>query len=505
MADRTCEKCGKAFAKPFLLKRHRARKTPCDPIIDAAGDADSTCKYCGRTFTTDQALSRHVLHRCKIANSDEGMNKLMDHTIQRQLEQQNAKIDRLTSLLERQQFVFGALPGVRAEPAAPTAINVGAALNVSSVTNVNAVTNVTNVTNNIAQVTIRPWDGAPADRIDVPLSLIAAAFAENSRLKEYCRLGDDEKTDPKIAPPYVLEMLMDLVRRAHADPAARNVYLNPRRADQALVCLKSGRWEVIQLAEATRLIFDGVVVSIHAVTLSYEKLRELPLEAQNAMAIAGLVYRDEPEEYAKRAKGPMAAHLANTAPGQLGAPAPALVARPPLLPALAPAPSPALAPAPSPALAPAPSPALAPAPSPALASALLPAHALSPALVPTSSLAPAPVPVSAPLPAPTPLPAPPTAGVAAVRRWAAPVQKPPEEKHFAQAEAAALLRANRPPRVGEVDVAYIRRLARLAGVDTGRVVRKLWEAAEDRLLSGDDDQTARAVCSVYDENPDQYD
>jgi hypothetical protein len=387
------------------------------------------------------------------------MNQLMDHTLRRQFEafraEQNTKIDRLTSLLE-QQLVLGALPGVRAEPAS---ISVGAALNVSAVTNVNAVTNVTNVTNNIAQVNIRPWDGAPADRIDVPLSLIAAAFAENSRLKEYCRLGDNEKTDPKIAPPFVLEMLMDLVKRAHADPAARNVYLNPRRADQALVCLKSGRWEVIQLAEATRLIFDGVVVSIHAVTLSYEKLRELPLEAQNAMAMAGLVYRDEPEEYAKRAKGPMAAHLANTAPGQLGASAPALVAGP----------------------------------------------ALSPARAPALLSTPAPLAAPAPVPIPSPAPALPASEVAAVRRWVAPVQKPRDEKHFAQAEAAALLQANRPPRVGEVDAAYIKLLARLAGVDAGRVVRKLWEAAEDRLLSGDDDQTARAICSVYDENPDQYD
>ena len=104
---------------------------------------------------------------------------------------------------------------------------------------------------------------------------------------------------------------MDLVKRGHSDPAARNVYLNPRRADQALVHMKSGKWEVLPLTEATRLIFDGVAQTIHRVTLSYEERKQLPLEAQNTLSLAGLLYEDEPEKYVKRAKDPMSAHLTN--------------------------------------------------------------------------------------------------------------------------------------------------------------------------------------------------
>jgi hypothetical protein len=78
-------------------------------------------------------------------------------------------------------------------------------------------------------------------------------------------------------------------------------YLNPRRADQVLVHKKSGTWEVLSLAEATRLLFDGV------------ERQRLPLEAQNALSMAGLLYEDEPDEYVKRAKAPMA--IADTAPG----------------------------------------------------------------------------------------------------------------------------------------------------------------------------------------------
>jgi hypothetical protein len=472
-----CPKCGVTFPKNQGLQKHLARKRPCDPILERGvltpeqQNSPNRCRYCGRAYSRSDSLKRH-LKTCKIASSAEGMEALMEHTLKQQLDAQTAEVGalkaqmaKLTALLEG-QLIAGATPAGPRVGAAT--INIGQVANTTTTT----TTNIAQVNQHMNVVNIRPWDGPSADRIHVPIDLITAAFSENPRLKEYCSLGDAEKTDPKVAPQYVLEMLMDLVKRAHADPAARNVYLNPRRADQALVCLKSGRWEVIQLAEATRLLFDGVVVSIHAVTLSLEKLRQLPLEAQNAMAMAGLVYRDEPEEYAKRAKGPMAAHLANTAPTAFGANrTPIHVVGDPL------AARQEAAPVPAPALAPT------PAPAPTPTSALAPPLALAPELAPPLALAPE---------------------LAPARRVA--VLKPrAEEKHFTQADAAALLRAHRPPEVGEVDPAFIKRLAREAGVDTGRVVRKLWEAAEDRLLVGDDDQTARAVCSVYDENPDEYD
>jgi hypothetical protein len=62
--------------------------------------------------------------------------------------------------------------------------------------------------------------------------------------------------------------------------------------------------EVLPLAEATRLIFDGVAATIHHTTI--EERQQLPLEAQNALSMAGLLYD------VKRAKAPMAAHLVNT-------------------------------------------------------------------------------------------------------------------------------------------------------------------------------------------------
>jgi len=300
VCEKICVRCGKEFRAPALLKRHLERKTPCEPIIDATGEGIA-CRYCGKAFASRPSMSRHVRQYCKIANSEEGMEKLLDHTLQRQLAEQNAKlaeqgaqIMKLTALIEKLALTDQAPSQQIAQP-----IQHAGQVNNAPVTN-NTVVN------------IHPWDGD--QRIGVELAHILAAFTDNAKLREYARMGDHDLSNPDIAPPYVTELLMDLTRRAHADPAARNVYLNPRRADQALVHKKTGTWEVLPLAEATRLIFDGVAATIHHTTMTAAERRQLPLEAQNALSMAGLLYDDEPEEYVRRAKAPMAAHLVNTAP-----------------------------------------------------------------------------------------------------------------------------------------------------------------------------------------------
>lgn len=296
MADRTCVRCKKVFELPCRLRSHLARKRPCDPIVDVQeGAAGLPCKYCGRRFTTPQALSRHIKHRCKIANSSDGMDRLLEHTLQKQNAELAAKVDRLATLVERMSAMQLAPASPDGRQGAPVTANV-------------------QINNTTAQtiIQIRPWDGG--HRIAVSATDVARAFAENTLLQEYASWGDHELADPEKAPQYVTELLMDLVKRGHADPAARNVYINPLRADQVLVHMKSGTWVVTSLAEATRQMFDGVVEAIHRIAGSYAELRALPVEAQNALAMAGMLYEEEPEAYVKRAKTPMAAHLSNTGP-----------------------------------------------------------------------------------------------------------------------------------------------------------------------------------------------
>jgi hypothetical protein len=282
MADRTCENCNKVFDLPCRLKVHLARKTPCAPIINLVTDAagGNCCKFCGRRYTTRQALSKHIKRSCKIAGSDEGMDKLFEHTLQRQLATQDTKINKLTEMVEK----------------------LAATANVQYTTNIS--------------ISINPWDGA--SRIILTAEQMAAAVAENSRIQEYACLGDHAMTDPDVAPPYVSDLFMELTKRAHSTPEARNVYLNPRRADQVLVHMAAGNWEVLTLTDATQEIFDSLAGRIHRVILTDVERKKLPREAQNALSYAEMLYRVEPAEYVRAARAPMMAHLQNTTPAATG-------------------------------------------------------------------------------------------------------------------------------------------------------------------------------------------
>jgi len=100
------------------------RKTPCTPIIETknlhpeilgAPDLEKrTCRFCGRVFSAYDSMRRHVRQNCKIApnakNGVEGMEKLYEHTLLKQVAEQASKIDRLEAqnteiltLLRRQE------------------------------------------------------------------------------------------------------------------------------------------------------------------------------------------------------------------------------------------------------------------------------------------------------------------------------------------------------------------------------------------------------------------
>ena len=299
-----CERCGKDFKYPSVLQRHLVRKTPCDPILVeerlSVEDRQKPfkCRYCGRPFSQEGNMHRHVRNRCKIASSDEGMEKLMDFTIARQLKEQQQEtaalreqVAELASLLKQQLSV------------APTG---AVAINNHTTTRVT----VNNVHQTVGCIIVHNWNapGGPLPAFDA--EFLVRVFNSCTELKGYCELPQAEQIDPDIAPPFVARALVETVREAHRDPVHRNVYLNPKRADQVLVCVEEDgkqRWEVRQALETSRDLFDAAVSRMRKTVLSDVERPKMPQKVQDAAAWVPIMYESTPERYVADTKAPMAA------------------------------------------------------------------------------------------------------------------------------------------------------------------------------------------------------
>jgi hypothetical protein len=186
---------------------------------------------------------------------------------------------------------------VSAAAAAQVAQVSGAGAQVTQVTN--NVNNVSTVNNNIS-VSIRPWGAA----LELTDGDVEAALASIPGLAGTPTLAE------------VVSTLMELVKRAHAPMTARNIHLNPKRADQALA-LTAGGWATLPLAEATGVLFDAASARMEApagrraATARQERERGLRAEVP-------VQYRIEKETAVQLGLRPMEAHLANTRPGGPG-------------------------------------------------------------------------------------------------------------------------------------------------------------------------------------------
>jgi hypothetical protein len=380
------------------------------------------CESCNKGFTTIQALTKHKKTACRYR--DEYENESIDPY--KQLNEQSAKIDELMTIVKSivQQPVISTNVGTNSGTVADTVNN-----------------NTTNNTVNNNVVHIHPWDGPRCINID--FKMIKDIFAENEKLREFTRMGELGMADPRTAHPYVIELLMELIKRAHAEPAGRNIYLNPNRADQVLVLKKDNHWEVLPLLEATKALLDDAVSWTKLAIMSQEVLKALPIEAQSALALTGMHYEYEPEEYIKLAKASMAAHLTNCRDKVPQPGTKTVIMESPLK------------------------------PPPRRPDKIIP---LGPAMLRSSYEPP----------------------VAYIPRYPDPSAKP----RLDDERAAKLFMRMRP--AGDITIDYIKELAKAAEEDVSYTIKKLWEAVDEEHLKGEDASMALRVIAKYDEDPDVY-
>ena len=262
----TCIKCNASFPKNQGLLAHQNRKRPCDLELAAKVLA---CTECGKRFTRQDSLLRHSRQSCT--------GSALDGT-------QNARVARL----EQQVEALTNLVAQSGAAGAPAGASSACVMNAHTM-NVMQNTNIVNVNN----VTIAPW-GSPLQLTDAD---VEAALATVPGLAGTPAL------------PEVVAALMELVKRAHMPPAARNIHLNPKRTDQALA-LTTGGWAAMPLEEATVALFDGASASMAAA--------RAPSVRQTVRMSIPVQYRTERAASVALGLRPMGAHLLNVAPGGPG-------------------------------------------------------------------------------------------------------------------------------------------------------------------------------------------
>lgn len=274
MSDRTCVKCKTMFTFPRDLKRHFTRKTPCDLIIINYEVLDQEkkykCSHCNRNYSSASSLTRHINHncaiKCKISNND---------VLQKQIDDLEIRVTELTKIVNASKIIVHTVKPIQHN------IVVGF-----------------------------------YDQLNISIELVNTTFNENSRLMEYCCMSDEEQINLDIATSYILEALMELVRKYHEEPINRNVYLSLNRSDQVMVCFHSDtqKWEVRSLIEIIRLLFDRIIDNLHKIIVTNKERMKLVFNIQNAISWISNIYKNDSDKFVKESKISMTAHLINMRP-----------------------------------------------------------------------------------------------------------------------------------------------------------------------------------------------
>ena len=111
-----------------------------------------------------------------------------------------------------------------------------------------------------------------------------------------CRRGDIE---------CVAKLGLECFKILHANPAERNIYLNPNRADQSLVYTQPSRWATMSLHDALNTGFDHLIKEITEVS------QVMTPRTQDATLAAKKTFQTNSQRVIKSAQPSAVAHLSD--------------------------------------------------------------------------------------------------------------------------------------------------------------------------------------------------
>jgi len=232
-----CTKCEKMFRDTVALKRHLSRKTPCDAISRRAeAEVRYACDRCEKTYADRPSLYRHR-RKCKKAELGTLPTQLTPGPASaRPVIIHNTNIH-VNALGQNQTFNLAPSP---ASPAPPPAAG-----------RTQGPPHIRGWPSRWSPLTAPPHPFSPPGFGLSLEQLTAAVEALPESVREACRGGDQTA---------VVQLLMGILRQVHADPQERNVYVNPRRGDQALVYIPE-HWVTCALDEAGPAMYRRIAES----------------------------------------------------------------------------------------------------------------------------------------------------------------------------------------------------------------------------------------------------
>ena len=274
-----CERCKRVFEYPYLLRRHTSQKTNCGS--KKAGRFQ--CDRCGRQYSSAPGLCRHRktcgARAPRVREEPAAPSIIINQT----------HIDNSihVNALGRSSFVLNQRPqGYASGPSEPSSPQPARAL--------------PGWPPNWPAPEVVPYPFSPPG-FEVSLEQLTAAVESLPQsVRDACRRGEQAA---------VSKLLMGVLRQIHADPKERNVYMNPRRSDQALVYIPE-HWVACALDEAGQSMFRRIV----------EVIDGLPLPpAVQTMALAARTSCEaDVTQLVRASRAALSAHLENVRLGAEG-------------------------------------------------------------------------------------------------------------------------------------------------------------------------------------------